>query len=258
MRVIVINDIHSNSYALNSIVEHLQSIEFDKIIILGDLFTYGVNVIETLDLLIKLNKNFDCVFIKGNHDQIYFDYQNGVPFEYKPFPPFILESVHFNAKLLPSNLINQFDWVDNYIFNDVIFAHANLFPYGDWSYLNTEDDFLKNCNELIIRNYRGAVFGHTHRAKYNVYNDLYESTGIKSIESGVDFILCKAFKFLITNGSIGQPRGGTASFLVCEILDAEFKFRSVDIAYDIQAHCDSISDSSLTFTTKNRLLNFYR
>lgn len=78
MKFVVVNDVHANSVALADFIDNLLLISFDKLIFLGDALTYGVNVKETISLLHQLERQYDCIFIKGNHEQIYFDYQNGI------------------------------------------------------------------------------------------------------------------------------------------------------------------------------------
>ena len=166
MNVAVINDIHANYQALKQIDATLAGMTIDKVVVLGDLLSYGVDVQLTLDLLGQMKQRYDCVFIKGNHDQIYFDFQAGRNHQYKPFPEFLEESVQHTAKQLSEPLIDQFDWLDSLTIGDVFFSHANALGYKDWSYLNYPDQFGKNLPALKALGYRGGVFGHTHRAKY--------------------------------------------------------------------------------------------
>ena len=57
------------------------------------LLTYGAEPNETINLLKSFSKDNECVFIKGNHDQFYFDIENGLdPFKYN-MPKFVKESI---------------------------------------------------------------------------------------------------------------------------------------------------------------------
>jgi predicted phosphodiesterase len=254
MKFVVINDIHANYYALKEVSKTLSILKFDKLIILGDTLTYGVLVQDTIDILKQFEREYNCIFIKGNHDQIYFDIQNGKEYQYKPFPFFINESVLYTADKLNSSFESMFDWQESFVCNDVLFTHANMYTYGNWSYLNTEDEFLNNYNELEKRNLRGAVFGHTHRAKYQIYQNGETQTDLLALTEKIEI----TSSFLLTNGSLGQPRSSDASFLICDINDDTCTFESKIINYDVEAHCRSLSESSLSLETQTKLLSFYK
>ncbi|BBI68839.1 hypothetical protein PKHYL_30300 [Psychrobacter sp. KH172YL61] len=93
----------------------MRNINFDKLIFLGDALTYGVDVKETIDLLHRLEEKYDCVFIKGNHEQIYFDHQNNENYQYKRFPNFLLESILHSAEQLSFILEDEFEWVNSFV-----------------------------------------------------------------------------------------------------------------------------------------------
>jgi predicted phosphodiesterase len=257
MRFVVVNDVHANSEALREFICDLSSLDFDKIIFLGDLLSYGVEVIETMELLVQMDNNYNCIFVSGNHEQIYFDYQKGREYQYKKFPKFLLESISDTASKLASPLEQAFNWVDYFVYKDVLFSHANLFKYGDWSYLNTERDFLLNYGFMNSMSLRGAIFGHTHRAKYKKYN--YEGVGpaILDVPLGDDLCFFGNERFILTNGSLGQPRGSISSYLMCEINDYKVSVRSLPVSYDVSKHCQSIVNSELTVPTKEKLLNYF-
>lgn len=258
MRFVVVNDVHANSIALRELMSVLPTLEFDKIIFLGDLLTYGVNVLESIELLHQMEREYNCIFIKGNHEQIYFDYQKGKDYQYKKFPDFLLESISDTASKLASPLEDEFDWLKSFSYKNVLFSHSNLFDYGDWSYLNTEKDFLLNYNAMRLIDLRGAIFGHTHRAKYKKYSH-NGSTDSRVLDVPLKTSLCflKNEKFLLTNGSLGQPRGSNSSFLLCEIDESRVFIRLVPLVYDVSLHCQSIISSKLTDNTKKKLLNYY-
>jgi predicted phosphodiesterase len=257
MRFIIVNDVHGNSTALRKFLNTLQVLEFDKIIFLGDLLTYGVDVSETIALLHEIENAYSCIFIKGNHEQIYFDYQKGLDFQYKKFPEFLLESISDTADKLTSILEEEFEWQERFCYSNVLFTHANLFEYGDWSYLNSEADFLLNFNVLNSSTLRGAILGHTHRSKYKVSSDSSVFTEILKVPFNLDLEFGEGQKFLLTNGSLGQPRGAESSFLMCTISPADVTIRSLFLDYDVKLHCRSIINSGLSKKTKDKLLNYY-
>ena len=70
MRTLVIGDIHGGLRALHQIMERAQVTEKDKLIFLGDYVDGWSQSPQVLDYLIALNTTNDCIFIRGNHDEL--------------------------------------------------------------------------------------------------------------------------------------------------------------------------------------------
>jgi serine/threonine protein phosphatase 1 len=69
-RTFVIGDIHGGLYALEDILAKA-CIDFsDKLIFLGDYVDGWSQSLQVIDFLIELNNTNDCIFIRGNHDQL--------------------------------------------------------------------------------------------------------------------------------------------------------------------------------------------
>ncbi|WP_405609253.1 metallophosphoesterase family protein [Polaribacter sp. Asnod1-A03] len=68
MRTFAIGDIHGGLKALLQVLNKLELQEGDKLIFMGDYVDGWSESSHVIRLLIKLSQNFDCVFIKGNHD----------------------------------------------------------------------------------------------------------------------------------------------------------------------------------------------
>lgn len=71
-----IGDIHSNSTELKKLLDQLKLKEGDELIFLGDYADKNRDTRETLEILWSLNKNYRCVFIKGNHEYAWERYLN--------------------------------------------------------------------------------------------------------------------------------------------------------------------------------------
>lgn len=73
-RKLVIGDIHGGYLALKEVL-HKANIKTDDVLLfLGDYVDGWSQSPEVIDLLISLDKKQKCIFIKGNHDQIFLDY----------------------------------------------------------------------------------------------------------------------------------------------------------------------------------------
>lgn len=68
MRIAVISDIHSNSFALQSVINDLEKQAIQKIMVLGDIFGYYPWAVETYRLLKPYLDKAIC--ISGNHDKL--------------------------------------------------------------------------------------------------------------------------------------------------------------------------------------------
>ena len=100
IKVAVISDIHGNADALKSVLDKIKLLVPDITIILGDLLTYGCEPLDVLDVLNTYKESNQCVFIKGNHDQFYFDLESGKKsFEYS-IPEFVSESIFWTVNEL--------------------------------------------------------------------------------------------------------------------------------------------------------------
>ena len=73
-RTLVIGDIHSGLRALEQVLEKAKVNTKDKIIFLGDYVDGWSTAVETIDFLRTLDKTHNCVFIRGNHDELCYDW----------------------------------------------------------------------------------------------------------------------------------------------------------------------------------------
>ncbi len=69
-----IGDIHANSEALMQLLAHLALQSGDELIFLGDYTDKNTATEETVKLLLKLQNEYKCIFIKGNHDFVWEQY----------------------------------------------------------------------------------------------------------------------------------------------------------------------------------------
>lgn len=258
MKVAVFSDVHSNSFALKNAIDVIEKECVDEVVFLGDLLTYGCNVQETIDLLVDYSKKRKITFIKGNHDQIYFDMQDGKDFQYKPFPDFILESALYTGDKLESNLIDLFQWKESVTIGNVFFTHANALGYGNWSYLNKDNEIIDTASILSEKGYLGGIFGHTHRPKLSVYQGTDDIQDL-SIIGRKQLIKPSIGKCFVANpGSIGQPRGIESSVLLININKSDVELEVKTISYDVDMHCDNIQSSTLSGATKDKLISYYK
>ncbi len=76
-RTLVIGDIHSGFRGLKQVLERAEVTKDDLLIFLGDYVDGWSEAVETIDLLINLSKTHNCIFTKGNHDELCFNWLLG-------------------------------------------------------------------------------------------------------------------------------------------------------------------------------------
>jgi serine/threonine protein phosphatase 1 len=76
MRTLIIGDIHGGLRALHQIMERAKVTPSDTLIFLGDYVDGWSQSPQVIDYLIKLQTNHNCVFIRGNHDELLLEWLN--------------------------------------------------------------------------------------------------------------------------------------------------------------------------------------
>ncbi len=258
-RVAVVSDIHGNSAALSVVIAEIRRQEVQAVIVLGDLLTYGCDPNGVVGQLLSLTRDYEVIFIKGNHDQFYFDLDAEVsPFIYK-VPEFVKESVLWTHQVCRYKLGDVFQWQDKYALEGVFFAHANPFVYGDWRYINSSKDHAEAARALRDDGYYTGVFGHTHRSKIGVCSAVGTEVDVSFSESQ-SVLRCSSNNdkiYVLNTGSIGQPRGTEPAFLLMDIGSEGAAVEVVNICFDTDAHLSQIECSSLSRQTKDRLKSYF-
>lgn len=70
MRTLVIGDIHGGLRALHQIMERANVTPKDTLIFLGDYVDGWSQSPQVIDYLLTLKKTHNCIFIRGNHDEL--------------------------------------------------------------------------------------------------------------------------------------------------------------------------------------------
>ncbi|MFS4468891.1 metallophosphoesterase family protein [Maribacter sp. 2210JD10-5] len=76
-RTLVIGDIHSGLKALKQLLLRAEVTTEDRLIFLGDYVDGWSEAVSTVDYLLDLKKRYQCVFIRGNHDELCYDWLTG-------------------------------------------------------------------------------------------------------------------------------------------------------------------------------------
>lgn len=79
MRKFVIGDIHGGLRALEQVLAALEPVPGDFFIFLGDYVDGWSQAAETVEFLIGFGRKHDCLFLKGNHDELCLEWMTGGP-----------------------------------------------------------------------------------------------------------------------------------------------------------------------------------
>lgn len=245
--ITVISDLHANKLALSAALEMVHNQRSDQLIILGDILTYGMDTQEVVDL-VQSEINNGAWLIMGNHDQIYNELISGHCAAFTKLHPWLQETINFNFNKLNAKQFSEWNWQQQIIYQDVLFSHAN--PYGNvWSYINTVQELEHAAKTLKNINMLAGVFGHTHRSIcWSLKNQkLEEINGL-----GDD-------TFILNPGSVGQPRAKPTQSSLLRLSSYNGKLWSEieDVKYDVKQHIESIISSSLSDSTKEKLISFF-
>jgi predicted phosphodiesterase len=263
LRIAIISDVHANAGAFSAALAAAHTNGFDRLVILGDLLSYGCHPLEVLELAGGAASAHEAIFIKGNHDQLYIDLMRGDDTYFSSLPAWLQETATWTHDALKGRDIeSMFAWQNNVIFADAFFSHANPFTPGDWTYLNRPEEIERAARRLKMRKQSLGVFGHTHRPKIVEF----DNSGAGHIHHVVLDEPLKRFALrksgnpkIIDVGAVGQPRSEDKSskmaILTIEGDNVQVEFIRLD--YDFAAHADAITRSALSEQTRKKLLGFF-
>jgi predicted phosphodiesterase len=258
MRIAVLGDIHANVRALKAAFERADRKGFDKLILLGDLLTYGADIVEVIDLVGDRFAAGNLLLLKGNHDAMYLDLLSNQNAYFTPMPAWIRESVEWTMRHLPHGAWKDLAFDDEFALGSFLFSHANPYGANRWDYLNTIDQNYAAAEKLLIRKFNVGVFGHTHRPKW--YRNQNSRGEFLSVDSG---ILDLSSVHILNAGSIGQPRDKNKTLSTVlwiqvndiQTLDSHFFFQP--FSWDVAGHLQALSRTGMSESTLKKLAEFY-
>ena len=238
MKIAILSDIHAAADAFEAALRAAREEGFDKLLILGDLLTYGPSPERTLDLTADAVSRDGALLVMGNHDQFYRSPDAICHYYPAGLPDWIQESIDWTASRMMPDPLSCFEWQDEWAEGELLMAHANPFGAGDWTYLRNEADFDRAAAVLTERGYRYGLFGHIHR------------------------FVCRRFRenWVATIGSIGQPRDRAAplpQWAVARYDGDRWEAEQRHVEFDWAAHLAAIRATNMSTSTKQRLSAFF-
>lgn len=235
VKLAILSDIHSAAGAYEAALESAQRQGFDVLVLLGDLLTYGPFPERTIEVTEDAISKHETVLLEGNHDQFYLSGRRGAR-QHKN--GWIDESIEWTLDRVDVDRFAKLGWERELIIEDLLLSHANPYPFGDWSYLRSEDEFCSAIAALNARGLRYGIFGHSHR-----------HVSVRNAEG-----------MAMTVGSVGQPRSTSSKlpqWATATLQNKNWHIEVHPLDFDWRAHCDSIRSTSLSEPTKDRLCEFF-
>ncbi len=198
MKIAVISDIHGNLEALKEVLADIERAGVDSIICLGDIIGYGPEPERSAQLI----RSMAIPRVIGNHELAL-----AKPEFLSWFNDIARESVLLSQKLLSEESKAWLSRLDaTLVSHDALFVHGcppdSIFNYiFEWDDMGIETLF--NSFEQRI-----CFIGHTHFLEYICFQD-----GVirRNWLGEGEFMLQQDARYIISVGSVGQPRDGNSS-----------------------------------------------
>lgn len=242
MKLVILSDTHSNLEALKAVFEDLQNENVDAIYCTGDLVGYAANPNEVIHLLRQ--NNVKCVM--GNHDYACLHEE----MEYR-MTKNARAAIAYSCQVLRSRNFNFLKVLPSYINENGIYLTHGLPPKSLDQYLSLQS------NHALVNAFSGfqeqmAFVGHTHLF------EIYELTENNKIERhifvGNSFELKPTSRYIVSSGSVGQPRDNNreAGYLIFDTANQLIVKRTIQ--YNVELTIEKISAAGLPLANGTRLL----
>ena len=241
MRLGILSDIHANYEALSASVEAFKSETIKEYYCLGDTVGYGGSPNECADVVRDLVK----ATILGNHDAAV-----AGRMDYSYYYEAARNALDTHAQLLSKE---NMDWLRALPYQirldacEVLLCHGSPVRLEEFEYIFAPEQ-ARECLPIYDELAHITLIGHSHLCK------VFALTR-NSVEElpPVDFDLAAEKKYIVSVGSIGQPRDydNRASYTVYDTDKKRFEFKRVE--YDIETAAEKVLRAKLERNFAHRL-----
>lgn len=239
MRYAIFSDTHANIEALDAVLDAYKSERIDRYVCLGDTVGYGASPNECCDKIRELA----AFTILGNHDAAVagrMDYS------------YYYDAAR-NALDLHANQLREVNlgWLKNLPYevreDELSFCHGSPVNLEEFEYIFSTEQAAR-CLDIWDQLGTATFIGHSHLCKSFALtrDEVYEVVAQK-------FEIRPDHRYIISVGSVGQPRDydPRASYTIYDSAERTFEFKRV--AYDIDSAAKKIFDTALERNFGNRL-----
>jgi len=241
MRLAIFSDVHANLEALNAVFEAYKSERIDRYYCLGDVVGYGANPNECANLVRQKAE----LTILGNHDAAV-----AGRMDYSYYYEAARQALDAHANALT---LENMEWLKGLPYkhmldeNGVLLCHGSPVRIEEFEYIFAPEQ-ARECLPILQELGQLTVIGHSHLCKVFAL----KPGSVEELPPS-DFVLRDGFKYIVSVGSVGQPRDydNRASYTIYDSTTKLFEFKRIE--YDIDLAATKIFDSNLERNFGHRL-----
>ena len=241
MRLGIFSDVHANFEALSAVVEAYRSENIDEYYCLGDTVGYGGSPNQCCDLVRDLCK----ATILGNHDAAVCGRM-----DYSYYYEAARHALDIHAGMLSAeNLawLKQLPYQKRLTDYDVLLCHGSPLRLEEFEYIFAPEQ-ARECVSIYEKLGHITMIGHSHLCK------VFAITKTDATEQpSHDFTLESDRKYIVSDGSVGQPRDfdNRASYTIYDTDTKTFEFKRIE--YDVELAADKVLRAKLERNFAHRL-----
>ena len=241
MRLAIFSDVHANIEALTAVVEAYKREKVDEYFCLGDVVGYGASPNECADIIRKLAK----ITILGNHDAAV-----AGRMDYSYYYEAARHALDQHARVLTKE---NHEWLKALPYKHplrhwgVELCHGSPLRLEEFEYIFAPEQ-ARECLQIWDELADLTLIGHSHLCKVFALRP-----GEVEELPARRFTLRKDWKYIVSVGSVGQPRDydNRASYTLFDTDTREFDFKRVE--YDIESAATKIFEGNLERNFGHRL-----
>lgn len=219
MRYGIFSDTHANLSALETVLRHFEGENVDALACLGDTVGYGPQPEECCQL-IRANAQFT---ILGNHDAAV-----AGRMDYAYYYQAARDALDYHASVISEDSL---EWLKSLPYKleegDTHFCHGSPVDLEQFEYIfNVEQ--ASTCLPILEKMGTATFIGHSHLCR----SFALAPSRAHEVLTG-EFPIREGFKYIISVGSVGQPRDQDprASYTIYDTDAQTFEFKRVE--YDV-------------------------
>src|SRR6187431_2728321 len=232
MRIAVLSDIHANYEALSAVLQVLDGESIDAYYCLGDTVGYGGSPNECCDVV----RDLVVATILGNHDAAV-----AGRMDYSYYYEAARHALDTHASMLTPE---SMEWLRSLPYQ---LCHGSPVRLEEFEYIFAPEQ-ARECLPIFDELGHITLIGHSHLCKVFA---LTKST-VEELPP-IDFELQPDRKYIVSVGSVGQPRDydNRASYTLYDSDKKRFEFKRVE--YDIETAADKVLRAKLERNFAHRL-----
>ena len=241
MRIGILSDIHANYEALSAVLEAYRTESIDEYYCLGDTVGYGGSPNECAKIIRELTKA--CIL--GNHDAAV-----AGRMDYSYYYEAARHALDVHCGMLePVNM----EWLKSLPYQvklkeyGVDLCHGSPVRLEEFEYIFAPEQ-ARECLPMYDELGHITLIGHSHLCKVFALTP----TTVEELPP-IDFVLEPDKKYIVSVGSVGQPRDydNRSSFTVYDTDKKRFEFKRVE--YDIETAAAKVLEADLERNFAHRL-----